>query len=58
MPVYTYHCDTCKTDVDVYQDCFHSVEAPCPYCGSELRRIFHSTPFIFKSGGTGARKDG
>jgi putative FmdB family regulatory protein len=61
MPVYEYICDECNVKDTRHQGSKEDMQGTmpgCPKCGAPMRRIFNPTPFIFRQGGTGARRSG
>ena len=51
MPVYEYECGHCRYRFEMRQGFDDEPEAMCPQCSSHARRVFHSTPVIFKGSG-------
>jgi len=61
MPVYEYECGLCRCRFDKRQRFDEDPAAICPECQGSARRVFHSTPIIFKGSGfyvTDSRKSG
>ncbi|MFA5513636.1 MAG: FmdB family zinc ribbon protein [Sphaerochaetaceae bacterium] len=60
MPIYEYVCDSCKKTFDVEQRMSDEPLTVCTECKGRLRRVFNSSPIIFKGGGfyaTDSRKE-
>ena len=51
MPVYEYQCDCCGSHFDIRQSFNDAPVAFCPKCKAKARRIFQSSPIIFKGEG-------
>ncbi|MBI4267046.1 MAG: zinc ribbon domain-containing protein [Chloroflexi bacterium] len=51
MPIYEYECGTCCLRFEVKQGFNEAPEAMCPQCQGRVRRVFHSTPVIFRGSG-------
>jgi putative FmdB family regulatory protein len=51
MPVYEYECGHCRFRFEMKQGFDEEPQAMCPQCQSRARRVFHSTPVIFKGSG-------
>lgn len=51
MPIYEYHCRTCKKDFEVMQKITDEPLAACPDCGKKVKRIISQTSFSLKGGG-------
>ncbi len=51
MPIYEYECGHCQDRFEVRQGFDEKHEAVCPQCNKKARRVFHSTPIIFKGSG-------
>ena len=61
MPIYEYECSVCKSRFERKQSFDEEPVAVCPECQGKARRVFHSTPIIFKGSGfyiTDNRKGG
>jgi len=61
MPIYEYECSSCHFHFERKQGLDDEPVAICPKCQGEARRVFHSTPIIFKGSGfytTDNRKGG
>ena len=60
MPVYEYECDLCSFRFEKKQKFDDEPLTECPKCQGEVRRVFHSSPVIFKGSGfyiTDSRKN-
>ena len=51
MPVYEYECGHCRYRFEMKQGFDEEPQAMCPQCQGRSRRVFHSTPVIFKGSG-------
>ena len=51
MPIYEYECGRCQFRVEMKQGFDEEPQAMCPQCQGRARRVFHSTPVIFKGSG-------
>ena len=51
MPIYDYECCHCSFRFEMKQGFDEEPQAMCPQCQGRARRVFHSTPVIFKGGG-------
>ncbi|MFC1941610.1 FmdB family zinc ribbon protein [Chloroflexota bacterium] len=51
MPVYEYECGSCTHRFDIKQGFDEEPQALCPQCQGRCRRVFHSTPVIYKGSG-------
>ena len=51
MPIYEYECGHCRCRFEMKQGFDEEPEALCPQCQGRARRVFHSTPVIFKGSG-------
>jgi len=51
MPVYEYECGHCSFRFEMRQGFDEEPQAMCPQCQGRARRVFHSTPVIFKGSG-------
>lgn len=51
MPIYEYECGQCSHRFDIKQGFDDEPEAMCPQCQGRCRRVFHSTPVIYKGSG-------
>ena len=61
MPIYEYECGHCRHRFEMRQGFDDEPQAMCPQCEGRARRVFHSTPIIFKGSGfyvTDHRKGG
>ena len=61
MPIYEYECSSCQVHFERKQRFDDEPVAICPKCQGKARRVFHSTPIIFKGSGfytTDNRKGG
>ncbi|MFH0800458.1 MAG: zinc ribbon domain-containing protein [Pseudomonadota bacterium] len=56
MPIYEYHCKSCKKDFEVLQKLSEPNLAACPDCGKKAKRLISQTSFSLKGGGW--HKDG
>ena len=51
MPTYEYVCQSCGTDVEVYQRFSDAPLSECGVCGGPLRKVFHPAGILFKGSG-------
>jgi putative FmdB family regulatory protein len=51
MPIYEYECGRCRHRFEMRQGFDEEPQAMCPQCQGRARRVFHSTPVIFKGSG-------
>ena len=51
MPIYEYECGHCRFRFEMKQGFDEEPEVMCPQCQGRARRVFHSTPVIFKGSG-------
>jgi putative FmdB family regulatory protein len=51
MPRYDYQCKACSLKFEVKRRFDESVEADCPQCSGEARRLFSPVPIVFKGPG-------
>ena len=51
MPIYEYECDDCLHQFELKQSFNDDSAVACPQCDSTTRRIFSSSPIIFKGSG-------
>jgi putative FmdB family regulatory protein len=51
MPVYEYECGHCHHRFEVKQGFHDKPQAECPQCKKKAKRVFHSSPIIFKGSG-------
>jgi putative FmdB family regulatory protein len=51
MPIYEYECGHCRYRFEMKQGFDEEPQAMCPQCQGRARRVFHSTPVIFKGSG-------
>ena len=51
MPIYEYECGHCRFRFEMKQGFDEEPQAICPQCQGNVRRVFHSTPVIFKGSG-------
>ena len=51
MPIYEYECGKCCFRFEMKQGFDEDPESICPQCQGWSRRVFHSTPLIFKGSG-------
>ena len=51
MPIYEYECGQCCFRFEMKQGFDEEPQAMCPQCQGRARRVFHSTPVIFKGSG-------
>ena len=61
MPLYEYECGHCSFRFEMRQGFDDEPQTMCPQCQGRARRVFHSTPVIFKASGfyiTDSRKGG
>jgi putative FmdB family regulatory protein len=61
MPIYEYECVHCHHRFELKQGFHDKPQAECPQCKKKAKRIFHSSPIIFKGSGfyiTDHRKSG
>jgi len=60
MPIYEYECGCCRHRFEMKQGFDDESQVMCPQCQGQARRVFHSTPVIFKGSGfyvTDSRKN-
>jgi putative FmdB family regulatory protein len=51
MPIYEYECGHCNFRFEMKQGFDEEPQVLCPQCQRRARRVFHSTPVIFKGSG-------
>ena len=51
MPTYEYECGLCRCRFEMKQGYDEEAQAMCPQCQGRARRVFQSTPVIFKGSG-------
>lgn len=51
MPIYEYECGVCQCRFEKRQSFEEKIEATCPECDGEARKIFHPAHIIFKGSG-------
>lgn len=51
MPIYEYECKACSLKFEVKKHFDDCVEANCPTCCGEARRLFCPVPIVFKGSG-------
>jgi putative FmdB family regulatory protein len=51
MPIYEYECGHCHFRFEMRHGFDEKPQAMCPQCQGRARRVFHSTPVIFKGSG-------
>jgi len=51
MPIYEYECGKCRSRFEKRQGFHEDTEAVCPQCQGQSRRVFQSTPVVFKGSG-------
>ena len=51
MPIYEYECGHCRFRFEMKQGFDEEPAAMCPQCQRRVRRVFHSTPVIFRGSG-------
>ena len=51
MPIYEYECKSCSLKFEVKKSFDESIEASCPSCSGESRRLFCPVPIVFKGPG-------
>lgn len=51
MPTYDYQCKSCSLRFELKKGFDESVEANCPECCGEARRLFSPVPIVFKGPG-------
>lgn len=56
MPIYEYHCKSCKKNFEILQKISDAPLAKCPECGKKIKRLISQTSFSLK--GDGWYKDG
>lgn len=56
MPIYEYHCKSCKKTFEEVQKISDDPLTECPSCGKRVKRLISSTSFTLK--GEGWYKDG
>ena len=56
MPIYTYRCEKCGKEMEVFQKFKARPSRVCPDCSAYMERVVSKTTFILK--GKGWAKDG
>ena len=51
MPTYEYQCNACSLRFELKRHFDEKVEADCPQCSSQARRLFSPVPIVFKGPG-------
>lgn len=51
MPIYEYECKACSLKFEVKKGFDESIEASCPTCCGDARRLFCPVPIVFKGSG-------
>lgn len=51
MPTYTYRCDACSHEFDIFQKFADDALRECPECGAAIRRVIHPVGVVFKGSG-------
>jgi putative FmdB family regulatory protein len=51
VPRYDYECRVCSLKFEIKKHFDESVEANCPHCCGEARRLFSPVPIVFKGPG-------
>ncbi len=51
MPIYEYECGHCLFRFEMRHGFDEEPQVMCPQCQGRARRVFHSTPIIFKGSG-------
>ena len=51
MPIYEYECCDCSFRFEMRHGFHEEPQALCPKCQGQSRRVFQSTPIIFKGSG-------
>lgn len=51
MPIYDYECRACSLRFEIKKHFDESVDANCPQCCGEARRLFSPVPIVFKGPG-------
>ena len=51
MPIYEYHCDCCGSQFDIRQTFDDAPVAFFPRFNAKARRVFQSSPIIYKGDG-------
>lgn len=51
MPIYEYQCRSCSTRFELRRHFDDPVDAACPHCSTEARRLFSPVPIVFKGPG-------
>ena len=46
MPIYSYHCEDCDHEFDVFSKIFEAKTEPCPQCGSQNTKKLLTSPLI------------
>ncbi len=51
MPLYVYKCEKCSASIEVYMHSSKEPHPKCEKCETEMRRVLHANPVIYKTGG-------
>jgi putative FmdB family regulatory protein len=51
MPIYEYHCKSCKKTFEVFQKITDEPLKKCKDCGGKVERLISETSFSLKGGG-------
>lgn len=51
MPIYTYQCNVCGSQIERRQGFHDAPLTMCDACGGDLRRTLHSVGIVFKGSG-------
>lgn len=51
MPIYEYVCDSCDDNFEIEQRMSDEALTECTRCKGKIRRVFNSSPIIFKGSG-------
>ena len=57
MPIYTFECPNCKTELEILQKLGEDIPS-CEICGTKLKRTISLGTFILKNTGCGWAKHG
>lgn len=42
--IYTYHCEKCDSDLDLFTDDYNQEPPPCPGCGNTTKKVIRQPP--------------
>lgn len=51
MPTYTYRCDACSHEFDIFQKFADDALRECPECEAAIRRVIQPVGVVFKGSG-------